>query len=164
MYPGGSAFMIQIRPLKECDFKAASDMFVTCYKAFVSNDTGPGQDAFWDVVSPEAIAASCHEGNLYLAAFDTDRLIGAAGMEGTRHLKTLFVNGAYHGQGIARQLWEALKAGSLETDPSEQPFTVNSSDYALGVYERFGFEQTAPRQTKNGIDFTPMKLYHAKQK
>ncbi len=37
-------------------------------------------------------------------------------------------------------------------------FTVNASNYAVGVYEALGFARTAPIQCKNGIYFNPMQL------
>ncbi len=80
-------------------------------------------------------------------------------------------------QGIARRLWQLAKAHSLalqrvakqaiaSTTPSETtalpispvlPITVNSSLYAVTVYQRWGFVATASPQTINGVIFVPMQ-------
>jgi hypothetical protein len=36
-------------------------------------------------------------------------------------------------------------------------FTVNSSNYAVPVYEAFGFVRTAPTQCLKGLYFNPMR-------
>jgi hypothetical protein len=38
-------------------------------------------------------------------------------------------------------------------------FTVNSTPYAMPVYERFGFKATGPRVETRGIAFVPMELH-----
>ena len=40
--------------------------------------------------------------------------------------------------------------------PSNVPVTVNSSLYAVPVYQRLGFEADSPPQRRNGLDFVPM--------
>ncbi|UUZ49196.1 GNAT family N-acetyltransferase [Massilia sp. B-10] len=36
-------------------------------------------------------------------------------------------------------------------------FTVNSSNYAVPVYEALGFVRTMPKLSRNGIEFNPMQ-------
>ena len=44
----------------------------------------------------------------------------------------------------------------LKKDKSLTQITVNSSPYAVKVYERLGFMKTGEQQEKNGILFIPM--------
>lgn len=81
------------------------------------------------------------------------RLVGVLAACGL-HISLLFVDPAYHRQGIARQLLEAMLAAGREFAPGE--VTVNASAYGLAAYRRMGFRETGSRQTKNGITFTPM--------
>jgi predicted GNAT family N-acyltransferase len=37
-------------------------------------------------------------------------------------------------------------------------FTVNSSRFAVGMYRKFGFVETGPPETKEGVTAVPMKL------
>ena len=86
-------------------------------------------------------------------AFDGDRLVGviATRQEGT-HIALFFVDGEYHRKGIGRLLFQRV----LE-DNKVNYMTVNSSPYAVPVYEKLGFEATDKEQVKNGLKFTPMK-------
>ncbi len=86
-------------------------------------------------------------------AFDGDRLVGviATRQEGT-HIALFFVDGEYHRKGIGRLLFQRV----LE-DNKVNYMTVNSSPYAVPVYEKLGFEATDKEQVKNGLRFTPMK-------
>ena len=86
-------------------------------------------------------------------AFDGDRLVGviATRQEGT-HIALFFVDGEYHRKGIGRLLFQRV----LE-DNKVNYMTVNSSPYAVPVYEKLGFEATDVEQVKNGLRFTPMK-------
>jgi len=86
-------------------------------------------------------------------AYDKDRLVGviATRQEGT-HIALFFVDGEYHRKGIGRQLFQKI----LE-DNKVNYMTVNSSPYAVPVYEKLGFEATDVEQVKNGLRFTPMK-------
>jgi GNAT superfamily N-acetyltransferase len=84
-------------------------------------------------------------------------LIGVVGVRDSVHLYHLFVAEAFQGQGIARALWEQAKAECLERG-TPGTFTVNSSKYAVPMYERFGFVVTGPVQDVGGVQFVPMKL------
>jgi GNAT superfamily N-acetyltransferase len=86
-----------------------------------------------------------------------DELIGVVGMRDSVHLYHLFVAEAFQGQRIARALWEQAKAECLERG-NPGTFTVNSSKYAVPMYERFGFVVTGPVQDVGGVQFVPMKL------
>ena len=85
-------------------------------------------------------------------AFDGEKLIGILALknEGS-HIALFFVDGAYHRQGVGRLLWDTFPA---ESDKDE--ITVNSSLYAVGIYEKLGFIKTAEAQTESGIQFVPM--------
>ena len=55
-------------------------------------------------------------------------------------------------------LFEAMKA-----DYEKPEFTVNSSPYAVKIYEHLGFVPTDNEQTVNGIRFTPMKYNQSEE-
>jgi GNAT superfamily N-acetyltransferase len=66
------------------------------------------------------------------------------------HLSLLFVRREFSGQGIGRELFTRC------TNDLDE-ITVNSSDAAVGFYQKVGFVQTGDRFFKNGIWGTPMK-------
>lgn len=86
-------------------------------------------------------------------AYDGDKLVGviATRKEGT-HIALFFVDGNYHRRGIGRKLFQRV----LE-DNKINYMTVNSSPYAVPVYEKLGFIPTDVEQVKNGLRFTPME-------
>ncbi|MDO4517019.1 MAG: GNAT family N-acetyltransferase [Bacillota bacterium] len=88
----------------------------------------------------------------FYGAFDEEKLVGVLCMRPPQHIADFFVDAAYHRRGIGRRLFEAMRK-----DFNQQEFTVNSSPYAIKVYQHLGFEPTAGEQEENGLRFTPMK-------
>ncbi len=91
-------------------------------------------------------------------AFMNDELVGviATRSEGS-HIALFFVKGRYHRHGIGKKLFSVAQ----ENCTSEK-MTVNSSPFAIPVYEKLGFLKIGEEQTVSGIRFTPMeKLLHS---
>ncbi|MEA5143217.1 MAG: GNAT family N-acetyltransferase [Oscillibacter sp.] len=140
---------MEIRELAKEEYGAALDLAWEVFQKFEAPDYAPqGVKAFY---------ASIHDPD-YLAqlriygAFDGDALIGIlATRSGGAHIALFFVRGAYHRQGVGRQLFfracQENFAGQM---------TVNSSPYAVEVYRRLGFCETDAEQTTDGIRYTPM--------
>ena len=79
-------------------------------------------------------------------------LAGMIAMRGGSHIHHLFVSRGTRRRGIARQLWEhALRIHG------RREYTVNSSEIAVPVYERFGFVSKAAPQTVKGVRFVLME-------
>jgi GNAT superfamily N-acetyltransferase len=76
----------------------------------------------------------------------------------TTHLYHLFVRQEFQGRGLSRELWQHAKEAAIAAG-NRCGFTVNSSPYAVPVYERFGFKATGPRIETHGIAFVPMELH-----
>lgn len=68
------------------------------------------------------------------------------------HLALLFVDEAYQRQGIAGKLFQTM---FYELTPVE--LSVNSSPYAIPIYEKLGFEKTGTEEIVSGIRFQPMR-------
>ena len=66
-----------------------------------------------------------------------------------KHISLFFVDGKYHRQGIGKKLFLTVKTDNM---------TVNSSPYAVPVYQRLGFKKTDKEQSVNGLRFIPIKL------
>lgn len=56
-----------------------------------------------------------------------------------------------HRRGVARALWEHARAES-----GGSAFTVNSSLFAVPIYERLGFIARSAPQSADGLVFVPM--------
>ena len=87
-------------------------------------------------------------------AFNKDKLTGViASRNGGSHIALFFVDGEFHRQGAGRKLFEELLK-----DCKSDRITVNSSPYAIPVYQKLGFKCADKEQTVKGIRFTPMEL------
>ncbi len=112
---------------------------------------------FENYIEYDAIAQRMREGSLaMLGCFENKRLAGVLAMRAPGHISLLFVAKAHQRRGIARALLdEMIRCLAQLTDTSE--LTVNSSPYAIPIYQKLGFATIGPEQTLNGIRFTPMK-------
>ncbi len=90
-------------------------------------------------------------------AVEHSRLVGMITLRDTTHISLLFVDEAYHRQGIGRGLIGYL-ADYLRTEVGAERVTVNSSPYGVGFYHKMGFRDTRPEETKDGIIYTPMEF------
>ena len=141
---------LRIRPLVEEEIGAALDLAWEVFKEFEAPDYAPqGAKAFYASIHAPAYLAQLR---IY-GAFAGDALLGilATRSSGT-HIALFFVRGAYHRQGVGKQLF--LRA--CQESPAEQ-MTVNSSPYAVEIYRRLGFCETDAEQTLDGIRYTPMR-------
>ncbi|MBD5526379.1 MAG: GNAT family N-acetyltransferase [Lachnospiraceae bacterium] len=90
-------------------------------------------------------------------AVDHGRLVGMITLRDTTHISLLFVDEAYHRQGIGRGLIGYL-SDYLRTEVGAERVTVNSSPYGVGFYHKMGFRDIRPEETKDGIIYTPMEF------
>ncbi|MEX6501284.1 GNAT family N-acetyltransferase [Pseudomonas zhanjiangensis] len=148
---------VQIRRALPGDAEAISALILELAHYFTCQPDGEGAERFLEGLGPQAIRAYIGDPGLhYLVATEARRLLGVAAMRDGRHLFHLFVAPAGHRQGIARQLWDMLSQAAIAAG-NRQGFTVNSTPYAVPVYERFGFQACGPRVEKNGIAYVPMQ-------
>lgn len=90
-------------------------------------------------------------------AVDHSKLVGMITLRDTTHISLLFVDEAYHRQGIGRGLIGYL-ADYLRMEVGAERVTVNSSPYGVGFYHKMGFRDMRPEETKDGITYTPMEF------
>ncbi|WP_050460543.1 GNAT family N-acetyltransferase [Herbaspirillum autotrophicum] len=129
---------------------------------FVPDPTHDSAAAFLASVTPAAISAlidnpacryyvASHGGNPALAG-----VIALRQLPARHHVHHLFVAPELHGQGVARTLWQHAR-DAAGNDGHAGGFSVNSSVFAVPMYERLGFIATGPEAEKNGICFVPMQ-------
>ncbi|MGN1328539.1 MAG: GNAT family N-acetyltransferase [Eubacterium sp.] len=139
-----------------------------CVRHLVSDELQNAIDLIWEVFLQFEAPEYSQEGINYFraslddkeriralnwyGAFDNENLVGVLTMRAPQHIGGFFVKTNCQGKGFGRMLFEAMKA-----DYEKQEFTVNSSPYAVQIYEHLGFVATDTEQTVNGIRFTPMK-------
>ncbi|AVQ23104.1 GNAT family N-acetyltransferase [Fusobacterium nucleatum subsp. nucleatum ATCC 23726] len=109
-----------------------------------------GIETFCNFVNNKEITKSfkvygAFEDNILKGIIATDRR--------KRHISLFFVDKVSQGKGIGKKLM------SIVIDDNENSFiTVNSSRYAVPIYEKIGFIKTEEEKEQDGLKFTPMKL------
>jgi GNAT superfamily N-acetyltransferase len=117
-----------------------------------------GVAEFLSVVDAEKMRRRVSAGNLVLVAQVEDRLAGMIEIRGLSHVMLMFVDKAFHRQGVARRLFETALSRCLKSQPDLKAVTVHASPNAVPVYGRLGFEATGPEAFQSGMFFTPMRL------
>lgn len=88
----------------------------------------------------------------FYAAFEHGKIVGVlATRSNGSHIALFFVDGKYHRKGIGRKLFEVVSKKN-----QSNKMTVNSSPYAVEIYQRLGFINTSTEQVMNGMRYIPM--------
>ncbi len=148
--------MVRIRPARLDDADAISALVTESARAFITpHYSSTGAAVLLESMTAEETRGRMERGFRYIVAVDGDSIVGVGAMKENTHLYHLFVAATHHGQGIARRMWEDLRDHALaHGNPGR--ITVNSSRYAVPVYERFGFYKDGGITEKNEITCQPM--------
>jgi GNAT superfamily N-acetyltransferase len=89
-------------------------------------------------------------------AVDGDAVAGMIDVRDWSHVSLFFVEAGRQGGGVGGALLEHVIGRCLASSPATTSLTVNSSRWAVHVYDRLGFVATGPESVRNGIRSTPM--------
>lgn len=149
---------ITIRKARPEDAANISELIHRVVHYFKSGTASEVAPWFLDSVTPSAMAGYINDpGFNYLAAYAGPVLAGVVAVRDTVHVYHLFVAPEFHRQGIAAKLWQRAKNDAIAAG-NQTGFSVRSSEYAVPVYERFGFRVVGERAEKDGIAYVPMEL------
>ena len=80
------------------------------------------------------------------------------GIGADHHASLIFVDLNYQKKGIARALMDEiitrLRVGQMDK------ITLNSTPYAVGFYQRYGFVATGAHREKHRVLYMPMEIYY----
>ena len=149
---------IDIRPIEPADIEPVASLLSELASAHIIGEfERSAQEDFLAKNDANAIRGFIAGGYRYHVAEMNGELVGFVGVRANTHLYHLFVATTLQGQGIGRMLWETAKHECVASGQGGV-FTVNSSNAAVPIYERWGFRRAGPVQTSNGIVYNPMKL------
>lgn len=94
--------------------------------------------------------------HLIIAVLDKGAFAGIIEVRNYYHISLLFVKKEYHHLGIATRLLELAVNKCRKRDANTELIELNSSPFAVGIYEKLGFVKTNSEQIVNGIRFTLM--------
>lgn len=149
---------MKIRLIDDADISAVAQLLRSLAEEFFLNESeADAASAFAREHNEDGIGRLIHAGMVYHVAEINGQIAGFIAVRDNKHVFHMFVDKAHHGQGIARAMWDAARTRAKEAG-NPGVFTVNSSNFAVPVYEAFGFVRTAPTQCTNGIYYNPMQL------
>ncbi|RRD26602.1 GNAT family N-acetyltransferase [Fusobacterium canifelinum] len=143
--------MIEIKQLvnneKDKAVLFAKKVYIECKDESYSEQ---GIETFCNFVDNKEITKSF---KVY-GAFEDNVLKGFIATDSQKkHICLFFVDKISQGKGIGKKLMSTV------IDDNENSFiTVNSSRYAIPIYEKIGFIKTEEEKEQDGLKFTPMKL------
>ena len=149
---------MKLRPGTCSDAEAIAALIASFQAEIADNPNGAGAEQYLASVSSEAERSYLQSARYsYVVAEREASMLGFVALRDVSHIFHLFVQRQHQRSGVARQLWEHVKAQVLNSAaPSE--FTVNSSLRAVSVYRSFGFEPVGEVVSTHGISFLPMRL------
>ncbi len=143
-----------IRPLTKEEYPQAIQLSLDVFTATGKDDfTEEGLDVFKSAIYDEKWVDAL---TIY-GCFDEKALIGIIALKNKgEHISLFFIRPKYHRKGIGQALFQY----AINDCPSEI-MTVNSSTYAIPVYEKLGFAVIGEKQNYHGLCSIPMRRYNA---
>jgi GNAT superfamily N-acetyltransferase len=150
---------IAYRPMQAGEESAVCDLVARVFEEFVAPGFSPeGVREFLGYAEPSALVQRAQDNHFVLVAVTEDQVVGMIEVRNHDHISLFFVDARVHRRGIGRELAGQALDICRHTRPDLKEIDVNSSPYAVPVYERLGFRQVGPERVKNGIRFVPMVL------
>jgi GNAT superfamily N-acetyltransferase len=149
--------MYEIKLVGKNELQQALDLVWTVFQEFEGSDySQAGIDQFYSFIQVDSISKMINAGEFKIwGCFRGTQIIGVIATRNTNHISLMFVDKAYHRQGIATRLFYIVLEDCIK---NKQNFIeVNSSPYACEFYHALEFEDTGREKTVNSIRFTPMK-------
>ena len=150
---------MKIKSIKSPEVNLASKFVWKVFSEFVAPEyPQEGIDTFNEFIQPEELQKMIENEKIFmLGCFDIEKLVGAVAIMDFCHVSLLFVDKEYQRKGIAKALFAKARELCIQKNPELCEMTVNSSIYAVPIYEKLGFTITGEPTTNNGITFVPME-------
>ena len=146
-----------IRPLADTDIPAVAALLRELAREFIVHESTPeGASTFLTENNELGVRGFLARGHVYHVAVIDGELAGFVAMRDRSHVFHLFVGKRWHRRGVARALWDVAREAALAAGGGAA-FTVNASNFAVPVYEAFGFVRAGPTQCVKGLYFNPMR-------
>ena len=149
---------IIIRKAVMADWEETMAMTWRTFLKFEAKDYGvEGVDNFRNFIADPILRRMFLIGTYHMyVATHQEKIVGMVSLRDKNHISLLFVDEAYHKQGIGRRLIDTIGTFSKE-EYGKDEITVNAAPYGFGFYKKVGFFSTSPLMTSGGIKYTSMK-------
>ena len=151
---------MEYRSITDNEIDKALDLVLDVFMEFEAPMYTPeGVKSFIsDVIENESFKEGVRNGTFKtFIAITNENIVGVMTLRKETHIMLAFVHKDYHNKGIGKKLFEHVLHEVCSANSSISAFTVNSSPYAVGFYEKLGFIATSEEQEKHGIRYVPMR-------
>ena len=154
--------MVKIR---EATLKDAARIREELLSAIEQTDKEDFDDGGWESTVAansltETLARIVSKDFLILLAELDGEIVGVIAIKNYRVIFQLFVLEQARRKKIATALWAEAKRYCFENG-NNGFYEVNSSTMAVPLYQRFGFEISGDRESRDGVSWYPMELHEA---
>jgi predicted GNAT family N-acyltransferase len=150
---------LSIRLMQPGEETQVCELITQVFDELVAPDFSPeGVEEFLKYVQPDALRERSEANHFALVATLGKQIVGVIELRNHNHISLYFVDQAHLGMGIGKELWRRTLAICRRENPELPHISVNSSPYAVPIYEKLGFRQTKAEQVVHGIRFVPMAI------
>lgn len=149
----------KIKLIENHDVQDVLHLVRTVFDQFEAPDySSEGVAEFYKYIQVDAMASRISKNHFGLLALKNSDILGMIEIRDFEHISLLFVDSDFQGQGIGKKLWIETCKKCIKSKGEVGSFTVNSSPFAVPIYEKLGFRKVSEEQSINGIRFYPMLL------
>ena len=148
-----------IRLMQPGEETQVCELITQVFDEFIAPDFSPeGVKEFLKYIQPNALRQRSEANHFSLVATLGEKIVGVIEIRNHNHISLYFVDQKYLGAGIGKALWRRALAICRREHAELPHISVNSSPYAVPIYEKLGFHQTKAEQVVHGIRFVPMVI------
>ena len=153
-------FPYEIRWMKPEEWDETMEMVWRTFMKFEAVDySAEGIKNFYAFLHDGELHRMYREGKYpIIVALDQGKVVGEVSARNGNFVSLLFVEEAYHGQGIGSELLRAM-GEFMKKECHEIFMTVKAAPYAVGFYRKQGFRISRPEEQIAGIRVTPMEKF-----
>jgi predicted GNAT family N-acyltransferase len=148
---------IIFREINKGEEEEVCQLVMDCFDEFVAPGySKEGVIEFSKYVNPQFTRFRLANNHFMILALDRAVIVGVIEVRNNNHISLFFVRREYQNKGIGKSLHTLAINKCKISRPEITIIEVNSSPYAVYIYEKFGFIKVGDEQIVNGIRFTPM--------
>ncbi len=149
----------KIGTMREGDLLQVTQLVTKLFNQFEAPEySTEGVNNFLRYVDVDAFRKRMNTNHFALVSRKGETIVGVIEVRNNDHICLLFVDAAYHQQGIGKTLLKTAIARCGKSNPKLKEITVNSSPFAVPIYRRFGFVAIGGEKLQEGIRYIPMTL------
>ena len=151
---------LQLRHATAADASAISALVSASFDQHIAQDWEPqAQRHFFDENEPDKLRSKIADASLCLVCEHGAELLGVIFLPRPTLVQLFFVAPGHLRRGIGRKLWSAARAELVQSHPDVRTVELNSSPYALAVYEALGFFPISKPYRRKGAVATRMACW-----